>query len=583
MKKRTLTISILTLFVCSELFSVFATAVGQSTLSSKTKTLTAENYRTDIELFIPVRTMMDLRVRRRVVKGNPTPQFLYQHIQIEKVFPYFASAPRDATRLFIPIELAEITEEKPHVADDSSAQYYLTYQRTADDQYVVQEARDFIGNVIKLDELLELAQIWTDVRTRSFSETRDYIEYTPTRREWSRIREANGLSINEWVTKANDKDTSGIRYRLKIPVGYKELNYAFVGEVEVWHNDKWTPYRSYLKEREELEERFDLRLKEELDLEDYFFNHMVPADLDVREYLFLPGMLPYDMEEWWELAPNQTIHSLLEHLKRNKGNALGIQRIEQHDGTDFFGFINGDGKTMSLKPGTPIAAIADGTVVNIYDDEVINSAIVQRLPIEESGFVAYALYVHTAPNIKEGADVKAGSVIGTISEPKAGMNNWTGSPMHLHFEIRWLPKDYNGPFTRSVFNLNYGPSYISDPFQFLILEGTPTPGVKTLKAKKPIWKDREFTLNELNAISNLAEKLSKSFRSKQGKSPAKKVAKWIRNYSRTPHVVTAAIEKVLNGPNVTEKKRQILEPYLLELKQSSNQRQQTTPAFLISS
>ena len=90
------------------------------------------------------------------------------------------------------------------------------------------------------------------------------------------------------------------------------------------------------------------------------------------------------------------------------------------------------GIDFTAELGTPVMAVADGVIKNIWQDPFMGTCI----SIEHSGnTVSY--YKNLDPVVKEGlvigASVKAGDVIGAVGE--SAMNEVAQDP-HLHFELK---------------------------------------------------------------------------------------------------------------------------------------------------
>lgn len=94
---------------------------------------------------------------------------------------------------------------------------------------------------------------------------------------------------------------------------------------------------------------------------------------------------------------------------------------------------------FSSELGSPVMAIADGVVKNIWQDPFMGTCV----SIEHSGN-AVSYYKNLDPVVKEGliigASVKAGDVIGAVGE--SAMNEVAQDP-HLHLELKVNDKHVN--------------------------------------------------------------------------------------------------------------------------------------------
>lgn len=90
------------------------------------------------------------------------------------------------------------------------------------------------------------------------------------------------------------------------------------------------------------------------------------------------------------------------------------------------------GVDIEAELGTPVLAVADGTVTNIWYDHFMGNCI----SIEHSGN-AVSVYMNlsdeTAEGIEIGASVSAGDVISSVGE--SAMNEIAEEP-HLHYELK---------------------------------------------------------------------------------------------------------------------------------------------------
>ena len=90
------------------------------------------------------------------------------------------------------------------------------------------------------------------------------------------------------------------------------------------------------------------------------------------------------------------------------------------------------GVDISASLGTPVMAVADGIVTNVWEDPFMGTSV----SIEHSGN-AVSIYKNLAPEVAEGiiigASVKCGDTIGAVGE--SAMNELAEEP-HLHYEMK---------------------------------------------------------------------------------------------------------------------------------------------------
>ena len=90
------------------------------------------------------------------------------------------------------------------------------------------------------------------------------------------------------------------------------------------------------------------------------------------------------------------------------------------------------GVDISASLGTPVMAVADGIVTNVWEDPFMGTSV----SIEHSGN-AVSIYKNLDPEVAEGiiigASVKCGDTIGAVGE--SAMNELAEEP-HLHYEMK---------------------------------------------------------------------------------------------------------------------------------------------------
>ena len=108
------------------------------------------------------------------------------------------------------------------------------------------------------------------------------------------------------------------------------------------------------------------------------------------------------------------------------GSLLGVgarKRKMPHQGID-----------IHDKPGTPILAARDGTVLEIHDEKCWGLTVAIDHGPDPDGEKLYALYGHLgAHSVEEGEKVKRGQKIGEMGDDLK--RNCTGGVGHLHFQL----------------------------------------------------------------------------------------------------------------------------------------------------
>ena len=108
------------------------------------------------------------------------------------------------------------------------------------------------------------------------------------------------------------------------------------------------------------------------------------------------------------------------------GSLLGVggrKRKMPHQGVD-----------IQDKPGTPILAARDGTILEVHDEKCWGLTIVIDHGPDPGGEKLYALYGHLgAHSVEQGTKVKRGQKIGEMGDDLK--RNCTGGVGHLHFQL----------------------------------------------------------------------------------------------------------------------------------------------------
>ena len=174
------------------------------------------------------------------------------------------------------------------------------------------------------------------------------------------------------------------------------------------------------------------------------------------------------------------------------GSLLGVggrKRKMPHQGID-----------IQDKPGTPILAARDGTVLEIHDEKCWGLTVAIDHGPDPDGEKLYALYGHLgAHSVEEGEKVKRGQKIGEMGDDLK--RNCTGGVGHLHFQLgrryrtskqRWWGSAYfledykdapnphlywaDGPFQVTCFEpqKTYPPHSLTYPVQCRFFEDVPS-------------------------------------------------------------------------------------------------------------
>lgn len=128
----------------------------------------------------------------------------------------------------------------------------------------------------------------------------------------------------------------------------------------------------------------------------------------------------------WKLPfPDKNItghYGTLSEFRRAKG-------LQPHSGTDW-----------AVKGGTPIPAIANGTIAFVGESKILGHVIVQRAMSKDKKiwFIGYC-HLQKAPTLKVGDKIKRGATIGLV-----GTTGSASSGNHLHATASRLVKGVFG-------------------------------------------------------------------------------------------------------------------------------------------
>ena len=131
-------------------------------------------------------------------------------------------------------------------------------------------------------------------------------------------------------------------------------------------------------------------------------------------WLFRPGMLFGDREEWW---------------------SEGCRRRTEHEGVDFAAGVLPGGGIRNIPEGVPVRSPAEGEVVAVLDDFIAKTVVVRHPAISRaSGCTLHTLLSHIQPRVGRQDPVARGQVLGTV-----GKSTMASAPCHLHLTGAWIP------------------------------------------------------------------------------------------------------------------------------------------------
>lgn len=144
---------------------------------------------------------------------------------------------------------------------------------------------------------------------------------------------------------------------------------------------------------------------------EFFINENGPKLYSFKRWIFLPDMLFNSHNKWW-------------------GNCG--KRPAPHEGLDLCLYQDHEGRIHHLDHSLKIPAMLEGKVINIFEDFLGRSIIIEHGSRPEK--VIYVFYGHTIPRIslRIGDFVAQGTPVGTISGPKGP--NCKILP-HLHISV----------------------------------------------------------------------------------------------------------------------------------------------------
>jgi murein DD-endopeptidase MepM/ murein hydrolase activator NlpD len=129
-------------------------------------------------------------------------------------------------------------------------------------------------------------------------------------------------------------------------------------------------------------------------------------------WVFHPSMLLRAHEKWW-------------------GDRTARDRL--HEGLDFCSYRDGRGTLVHLRGSTRITVMYDGVVVQIMDDFLGKSIVVEHRPVNRKNPLL-TVYGHVVPDqdLPVGRILKEGDVIGTLADRRTSRG---GVSPHLHISL----------------------------------------------------------------------------------------------------------------------------------------------------
>lgn len=500
------------------------------------------------ELFIPIRTMIQLGVRRESTKEGPAPQFLYQTINV-KDYSLIAGIPPGQALAYVPASPFTIDKKMPSAEKLAPGSRVLVYERIHH-EYAVRRVLDEKGADVTLPDF------WQEVRASSVKTTAasgEYRYYAPSISDWSSIVQADGLAASlrgsafgvnfEEISgkqydhpSAERKETNtkaGLIYRVPVPEADSPANeISFYGRAEVWLDteNKWLNYEeysSYRKKRGAIPA--DLNLRHYLTKRAIATNAVrsetkkypgtlfsVVGATDITGIAVLPGGGFGDATEWWMNATfkRDETGKIVDFDVRKYLEPARLRMAPSHEGVDILIGRNEYGDLMYIPPGTGVRPAAAGKVDAVIPDVMGDTVIVEHPQFSNDyNDRAYTLYSHVKAQVKAGDAVTGDTVLAEIADPG---KEWTGAPPHLHFSLMWIPQDFQEKAGRPVdwaeyhkafmpYNPYFAPFYLADvgavpaenipiPRGMKLIETEETPDQKTVSLLIPILRELYFRM-----------------------------------------------------------------------------------------
>ena len=111
-------------------------------------------------------------------------------------------------------------------------------------------------------------------------------------------------------------------------------------------------------------------------------------------------------------------------------------RPTEHEGVDFTAFLDDDKREHRLEAGLLVPPLFNGKVVQIIDDLLGRTIIIDHAIRDRDGLILHAFYAHLTPQptISRGTVIETASILGTIAPG-------TTCPAHLHISTAWCARD----------------------------------------------------------------------------------------------------------------------------------------------
>ena len=140
-------------------------------------------------------------------------------------------------------------------------------------------------------------------------------------------------------------------------------------------------------------------------------------DYEFRTWLLKRGMGFNDPSKWW-----------------------GDQgaRPTRHEGLDLTCFRDNAGNEQQLTAGTIVPPLYEGKVINIIDDFLGRTVIIEHRLSNQTGQILHGFYAHLTPTakLKTGAFIDDTAELGMIAEGNRIC------PAHLHISMVWISRDF---------------------------------------------------------------------------------------------------------------------------------------------
>ncbi|MDP3694853.1 MAG: hypothetical protein Q8R42_01920 [Desulfocapsaceae bacterium] len=152
---------------------------------------------------------------------------------------------------------------------------------------------------------------------------------------------------------------------------------------------------------------------------DSFFRLFVQLNYlkQVSRFLFLPGMLFNDTQQWWGTK----------------------KRKHPHEGIDIYLTQSDEEGVRNILPQMLIPAILPGYPVHFHRDFLGETLYSRHPEISRESAVLHTIYGHGQFNIdlNSSSSINKGDILGTISDPPAT----SAVPAHLHISCAWIQED----------------------------------------------------------------------------------------------------------------------------------------------